>query len=84
VGWSQKEKNPMFAMQRVVSMVLMSLLLAACGSADEPRPPPPPVEETVFRDVAVTPLEKAKNVQNVVDEQKRAVDAAVQRNENDE
>jgi hypothetical protein len=84
VGWSQKEKNPMFAMQRVGSMVLMSLLLAACGSADEPRPPPPPVEETVFRDVAVTPLEKAKNVQNVVDEQKRAVDAAVQRNENDE
>jgi hypothetical protein len=84
VGWSQKEKNPMFAMQRVGSMVLMSLLLAACGSADEPRPPPPPVEETVFRDVAVTPLEKAKNVQNVVDEQKRAVDAAVQRNESDE
>jgi hypothetical protein len=84
VGWSQKEKNPMFAMQRVGSMVLRSLLLAACGSADEPRPPPPPVEETVFRDVAVTPLEKAKNVQNVVDEQKRAVDAAVQRNESDE
>jgi hypothetical protein len=84
VGWSQKEKNPMFAMQRVGSMVLMSLLLAACGSADEPRPPPPPVEETVFRDVAVTPLEKAKNVQNVVDEQKRAVDAAVQRSESDE
>jgi hypothetical protein len=84
VGWSQKEKNPMFAMQRVGSMVLMSLLLAACGSADEPRPPPPPVEETVFRDVAVTPLEKAKNVQNVVDEQKRAVDAAVQRNESEE
>jgi hypothetical protein len=98
VGWSQKEKNPMFAMQRVGSMVLMSLLLAACGSADEPRPPPPPVEETVFRDVAVTPLEKAKNVQNVVDvmqqkardvqnvvdEQKRAVDAAVQRSESDQ
>lgn len=74
----------MFAMQRVGSMVLVSLLLAACGSADEPRPPPPPVAETVFRDVAVTPLEKAKNVQNVVDEQKRATDAAVQRSESDE
>ena len=73
----------MFAMQRVGSMVLMSLLLAACGSADEPRPPPPPVEETVFRDVVATPLEKANNVQNVVDEQKRAVDADVQRNESD-
>jgi hypothetical protein len=74
----------MIAIQRVGSMLLISFLLAACGSADEPRPPPPPVEESVFRDVAVTPLEKAKNVQNVVDEQKRAVDAAVQRNENDE
>lgn len=73
----------MFVVQRVGSMGLMTLLLAACGSADEPRPPPP-VEETVFRDVAVTPLEKAKNVQNVVDEQKRATDAAVQRSESDE
>ena len=73
----------MIAIQRVGSMLLISFLLAACGSADEPRPPPP-VEETVFRDVAVTPMEKAKNVQNVVDEQKRAVDAAVQRNESDE
>jgi hypothetical protein len=83
VGWSQKEKNPMFAMQRVGSMVLMSLLLAACGSADEPRPPPPPVEETVFRDVEVM-QQKARDVQNVVDEQKRAVDAAVQRSESDQ
>jgi hypothetical protein len=81
VGWSQKEKNPMFAMQRVGSMVLMPLLLAACGSADSPRPPPPPVEETVFRDVVVTPQEKALNVQNVVDEQKRATDRAVEANE---
>jgi hypothetical protein len=74
----------MIAIQRVGSMLLISFLLAACGSADEPRPPPPPVEETVFRDVAVTPIETAKNVQNVVDEQKRAVDAAIQRNESDE
>jgi hypothetical protein len=74
----------MIAIQRVGSMLLISFLLAACGSADEPRPPPPPVEETVFRDVVATPMEKANNVQNVVDERKRAVDAAVQRNENDE
>ena len=74
----------MFAMQRVGLLVLAVMFLAGCGSADEPRKPPPPVEETVFRDVAVTPIEKAKNVQNVVDEQKRATDAAVQRNESDE
>jgi hypothetical protein len=74
----------MFAMQRVGSMVLMTLLLAACGSADEPRPPPPPVEETVFRDIVVTPQQKALNVQNVVDEQKRATDRAVEANESDQ
>jgi hypothetical protein len=71
----------MIAILRVGSMLLVALLLAACGSADKP---PPPVEETVFRDVVVTPQEKAKNVQNVVDEQKRALDEAVRRNENDE
>lgn len=57
------------------------LLLAACGSADEPRKPPPPVEETVFRDLAVTPIEKAKNVENVVMEQKRQTDKALEQNE---
>jgi hypothetical protein len=62
---------------RVGSASIVVLWLAACGSADEPRPPPKPVEETVFRDVAVTPVDKARNVQNVVDEQKRATDAAL-------
>jgi hypothetical protein len=73
----------MIAIQRVGSMLLMSFLLGACGSADEPRPPPP-VEETVFRDVVVTPQEKARNVQNVVDEQKRATDRAVEAQEGDQ
>ena len=68
---------------RVGSASVVSVWLAACGSADEPRSPPP-VEETVFRDVAVTPIEKAKNVQNVVDEQKRATDRAVEQNESDQ
>ena len=54
--------------------------LAACGSADEPRQPPP-VEDTVFKDVAVTPVEKAKDVQNGVDEQKRATDQALEQQE---
>ncbi len=71
------------SVQRVLSVLLMFAWLAACGSADEPTKPPP-VEETVFRDVAVTPLEKAKNVQNVVDEQKRATDRAVEQNESDQ
>jgi hypothetical protein len=37
----------------------------------------------VFRDVEVM-QQKARDVQNVVDEQKRAVDAAVQRSESDQ
>ena len=73
----------MFAIQRVGSMLLMSLLLPACGSADEPRKPPP-VDETVFRDVAAVPIEKAKNVEDVVMEQKRATDRAVDQNESDQ
>lgn len=71
----------MFAIQRAGSMLLVLLLLAACGSADEPRKPPPPVEETVFRDTVVTPIDKAKNVENVVMDQKRAVDQAVDESE---
>ena len=45
---------------RVGSTCAALLLLAACGSADEPRKPPPPLEETVFRDVAVTPSRRRK------------------------
>jgi hypothetical protein len=65
---------------RVGAASVAFLSLASCGSADEPRQPPP-VEETVFKDVAVTPVDKAKNVQNVVDEQKRATDEALQQQE---
>jgi len=69
-------------MLRVGSAWVAGVWLAGCGSAEPPKPPP--VEETVFRDVAVTPIEKAKNVQNVVDEQKRATDRAVQQQESDQ
>ena len=73
----------MVAIQRVGSMLLVSLLLTACGSADEPRKPPP-VEETVFRDVAVKPVEKARNVENVVMDQKDATDQAIDQNESNQ
>jgi hypothetical protein len=65
---------------RVVSLLLMSVWLAACGSAEEPRKPPP-VEDTVFRDTVVTPIEKAKGVEDTVMEQKRGVDQAVEESE---
>jgi hypothetical protein len=66
---------------RVGSALVASLWLAGCGSADQPRKPPPPVEETVFRDVAVKPVEKARDVENVVMEQKRATDQSIEENE---
>jgi hypothetical protein len=65
---------------RVVSLLLVSVWLAACGSAEEPRKPPP-VEDTVFRDTVVTPLEKAKGVEDTVMQQKRDVDQAVDESE---
>jgi hypothetical protein len=70
----------MCAIHRAWSMLLVSVFLAACGSADEPRTPPP-VEDTVFRDTVVTPIDKAKNVENVVMDQKRSVDQAVDESE---
>ena len=66
---------------RVGSALVAALWLAGCGSADQPRKPPPPVDETVFRDVAVTPVEKARDVENVVMEQKRATDQSIEENE---
>jgi hypothetical protein len=65
---------------RVVSLLLVAVWLAACGSAEEPRKPPP-VEDTVFRDTVVTPLEKAKGVEDTVMQQKRDVDQAVDESE---
>ena len=66
----------MTKIQQLCPVVLGCLWLAACGSADKP---PPPVEETVFRDL-VAPIEKAKNVENVVMEQKRQTDKALDQN----
>jgi len=65
---------------RVLSLLLLSAWLAACGSAEEPRKPPP-VEHTVFQDTVVTPIEKAKGVEDTVMQQKRDVDQAVDQSE---
>jgi hypothetical protein len=64
----------------VLSLLLLSAWLAACGSAEEPRKPPP-VEDTVFKDTVVTPIEKAKGVEDTVMQQKRDVDQAVDQSE---
>jgi len=69
----------MVAIQRVGSMLLVSLLLVACGSAEEPRTPP--VEDTALRDTVAEPLEKARNVENVLMDDKRATDQAIDESE---
>jgi len=63
---------------RVLSLLLLSAWLAACCSPDKP---PPPVEDTVFKDTVVTPIEKAKGVEDTVMQQKRDVDHAVDESE---
>jgi hypothetical protein len=69
----------MVAIQRVGSIVLTALLLAACGSAEEPRKPPP-VEETVFSGAAAAE-QKARDVQKVMDERPHTTDRAIEEGE---
>ena len=69
----------MVAIQRVGSMLLVSLLLVACGSAEEPRTPPD--QNTELRDTVQKPLEKARSVENVVMDEKRAADQAIEESE---
>ncbi|HKU13448.1 MAG TPA: hypothetical protein VJQ52_03580 [Steroidobacteraceae bacterium] len=64
---------------RVGSACIASLLLVACGSAKEP-PKPPPVEETVFRD-DVAAMQKAREVEDMVMQQKAAQDRAIEQAE---
>lgn len=71
----------MTTIQRVCSTLLVSALLAACGSADDqPRQEPPPVQDTAFGDLAGT-TDKARNVENVTMEHKQELDRTLEQNE---
>jgi hypothetical protein len=61
------------------ALVFITSLLAACGSEQKPTTPPP-VEETVFRDMAGA-VDKARAVEDTVQEQKKAMDRALDENE---
>jgi hypothetical protein len=54
-------------------------LPAGCGSQSEP-PPPPPVEETVFGE-AVGTMDRARAVEDITQQQKRDLDAAIEASE---
>jgi len=63
----------MMARRVAWSALLLPLLLAACEGG---REPPPPVEDTAF-DAQATAIDKARNVQQVTDEQVRKLRQAV-------
>jgi hypothetical protein len=66
--------------QRVCSALLLSVCLAGCGASTDGPQPPPPVEETAFGDV-VSPMDKARNVEDVTLGQKQALDRALEQQE---
>ena len=67
--------------QRVCSMMLAAMLLTACGQAEEPkRPEPPPVKDTVFGDMVGT-MDKARGVEATLQQDKEALDRAVEQAE---
>lgn len=52
-------------------------MLAACGPRSEHNTEPPPVEETVFGDL-VGSMEKARGVETALQEDKQALDRALE------
>jgi hypothetical protein len=71
----------MTTIQRPCLMMLLSMGLVACGSADDqPRQEPPAAHDDLYRQ-AVTPMNKARNVESVVMEQKKELDRNLEQNE---
>jgi outer membrane lipoprotein-sorting protein len=63
-------------------LVLASVLLAACGSADDgsKRAEPPPVEETVFGDMAGT-MDKARAVESTMQQHTESLNRTMEQSE---
>lgn len=72
----------MTKIQRVCSVMLTAVLLAACGQSSEreKRPEPPPIEDTAFGDMVGT-MDKARGVEATIQQDKEALDRAVEQNE---
>jgi len=64
----------------LLSLALVASLLAACGSEQKPAEPPP-VNDTVFGDMAGA-VDKARAVEGTVQDQKKAIDRALEQDEN--
>jgi hypothetical protein len=64
----------------LLSLALVASLLAACGSEQQPSEPPS-VESTAFGDMAGA-VDKARAVESQVQDHKKAIDRALEQNEN--
>lgn len=64
---------------QLTAAALLACLVAGCGATTEP-PPPPPVQETVFGDTVGT-MDRARAVEDITQQQKRDLDAAIERSE---
>lgn len=64
----------------VLSIAFVTAMLAACGSKPESAPPPP-VEDTAFGDMAGA-MDRARAVEDSLQEHKEALDRTLQQNEN--
>jgi len=61
-------------------LVLMPLMLGACGSPSQEPPPPPPVKDTAFGGMTDA-MDKARGVEGTVMQQKADMDHALQESE---
>ena len=68
-------------MKSLLLPLVCTLALAACSKAKQPDPPPPPSppQKTVFDD-QLKALQKAKDVQKTVDEEKKKQDKQLEDN----
>ena len=62
------------------SLVPVVLVLAACGSSEQPEEPPP-VEDTAYQGMAEA-VDKARGVEATLQQQKDNLDRTLQENEN--
>lgn len=66
-----------------ISLIAVSMLLAACGAQDEAPPEPPPVKDTAFGDMVGT-MDKARGVEDTTMQHKEDLDRAMQESEGGE
>lgn len=67
---------------KITAAAILLAALAGCGSSEPPQPPPapPPVQDTAFGDLVGT-MDRARGVQDTVQQQKEATDKAIENSE---